>query len=446
MTESNLAIVILAAGKGTRMQSSLPKVLHKVAGLPMLGHVVRTAESLSPQKIIIVAAPDQVETFRPLTGTHEIAVQSQQLGTGHAVRCTENALKNFSGDILVLYGDVPLIRANVLQEFIAAKHKANTPLAVMGFRTLHAYGFGRLVTDGDKLLEIIEQKDLPAEHANSNGEENCNSGIMCISSSQLWPWLQKLQTNNAQGEYYLTDIAKIACHEDKNPIAYFVPGILTQGVNDRFDLSKVEVQYQKQRSYDFMMNAVTLLSPTTVTFSYDTQIAPDVIIGANVVFGPGVVIESGAEILPFSHLEGCTVRSGARIGPFARIRPGATIGQNARIGNFVEIKNAQFGDGAKANHLSYIGDATVGADANIGAGTITCNYDGIKKSRTEIGTGAFIGSNSALVAPVSIGEGAMVAAGSVITKDVESGALGLARATQKNIAHWAKEFFSKGKI
>lgn len=445
MTESALAIVILAAGKGTRMKSTLPKVLHPVGGLPMLGHVIKTAENLKPQKIVIIAAPDQVDAFRPHTGAHEIVVQDQQLGTGHAVRCAAAALKDFKGDVLVLYGDVPLMRSEALQEFIETKHQANTPLAVMGFRTLHAYGFGRLVTDGNKLLEIIEQKDLPADHANNNGEESCNSGIMCIASDRLWPWLENLQTNNAQGEYYLTDIAKMACQQDLNPIVFFVPNILTQGVNDRSDLSKVESHYQRQRSYDFLMNGVTLQSPGSVVFSHDTDIAPDVVIGANVVFGPGVKIESGAEILPFSHLENCTVKSGAKIGPFARIRPGSMIGRNARIGNFVEVKNSEFGDGAKANHLSYIGDASVGENANIGAGTITCNYDGIKKSKTEIGADAFIGSNSALIAPVKIGDGAMVAAGSVVTKDVEPGALALARGVQKNIANWAKEFFSKGK-
>lgn len=443
MTESALAIVILAAGKGSRMKSNMPKVLHKVAGLPMLGHVIKTAEALSPQKIVIVAAPDHVETFRPYTGAHEIVVQDQQLGTGHAVRCAESALKNFNGDVLVLYGDVPLMNHHILSNFIQDKRKHHAKLSVMGFEPYNPYGFGRLWMANDDLLGIIEQKDLTPEQEHI---KKCNTGIMCVDSALLWELLTNLKNNNSQNEYYLTDIAAAVC-ERKLPrrVFHLDHSMYATGVNSRADLSEAERLFQMNARWDLMLSGVTLQDANSVHFYHDTQIAEDVTIGANVVFGPGVVVESGAEILPFSHLEGCTVKTGARIGPFARIRPGSVIGKNARIGNFVEIKNTQMAEGAKANHLSYIGDASVGTDANIGAGTITCNYDGIKKSKTEIGAGAFIGSNSALIAPVKIGDGAMVAAGSVITKNVEPGALGLARGGQKNIANWAKEFFSKGK-
>ncbi len=454
MTNPNpLAVIILAAGQGTRMTSALPKVLHKVAGLPMLGHVIKAAESLQPQKIIIIAAPAQVDAFKPYVGHHTIAVQDQQLGTGHAVRCAESALKNFSGDVLVLYGDVPLIKPVDLQKLIDAKHTANTELAVMGFETNRAYGFGRLMTDGDTLLEIIEQKDLPPQLEWDYRQgcppqppaELCNTGVMCVTTSKLWLWLAALKTDNNQGEYYLTDIVKLAHTENVQPIVIKTTTIAATGVNDRLQLQSAEFFFQHYKISDIQENGVTLLKPDTVYFAHDTQIAPDVIIHPHVVFGPGVTIDSGAEILSFSHLEGCTIKSGAKVGPFARIRPGTIVEPHARVGNFVELKNTTLGAGAKINHLSYVGDTTVGAAANIGAGTITCNYDGFNKYHTHIGAGAFIGSNSALIAPVTIGDNAIVAAGSVIAKDVPSGALGIARALQKNLANWADAFRAKMK-
>jgi bifunctional UDP-N-acetylglucosamine pyrophosphorylase/glucosamine-1-phosphate N-acetyltransferase len=432
MTETSLAVIILAAGKGTRMKSDLPKVLHKIAGQPMLAHVIQTAERLSPQKIVIVAAPDQGDAFKTHVGMHDIAIQDQQLGTGHAVRCAETALKNFTGDILVLYGDVPLISADTLQSLLNKKQQTKAAVAVLGFKAKDPTGYGRLITTADKLLGIVEEKDADADQREIT---NCNSGLMAITAPQLWELLAQLKNQNAQGEYYLTDVvaaAQQACFAltDENEV---------MGINDRLQLSQAETIFQTQKRHDHMRAGVTLSAPESVVFAYDTMIAADVTIGANVVFGTGVVVESGVEILPFCHLENCTLKSGAKIGPFARIRPGSIIGEDARIGNFVEIKNAQFGAGAKANHLSYIGDATVGANANIGAGTITCNYDGIKKHKTKIGAGAFIGSNSALVAPVTIGESTMIAAGSVITDDVPVGALGIARAEQKNIIHYQRK-------
>jgi bifunctional UDP-N-acetylglucosamine pyrophosphorylase/glucosamine-1-phosphate N-acetyltransferase len=418
------------------MKSALPKVMHKIAGLPMLGHVIKTAEALEPEKIVIVAAPDQVDAFRAVAGAHEIIVQTEQLGTGHALRCAESALKNFTGNVLVLYGDVPLVHTETLQKLIAKKQNAD--VAVLGFRAANPFGYGRLVTTADRLTAIVEEKDASTDEKDIT---ICNSGLMAISTPRVWELLAQLKSDNQQKEYYLTDIVRasgdacfIATDEDE-----------VMGVNDRLQLAAAETAFQTRRRAEFMLSGVTLQQPETVIFSHDTQIAADVVIGANVVFSPGVVIESGAEILPFSHLEGCTIKSGAHVGPFARIRPGSLIGSGARIGNFVEVKNSNIGAGAKANHLAYIGDATVGTEANIGAGAITCNYDGINKHKTEIGRGAFIGSNSALVAPVTIGEGAMIAAGSVITKDVPPGALATARAVQKNIFDWATKFFTKGK-
>lgn len=434
MKNGNLAVVILAAGKGTRMKSALPKVLHKVAGLPMLGHVIRTAESLGPEKIIIIAAPDQVDAFRPYTGAHDIVVQEKQLGTGHAVRCAEAALKSFTGNVLVLYGDVPLVQKETLQRLL--EKKSAQTVSLLAFRSQTPHGYGRLVTTADRVNKIVEEKDADEDEKEI---KLCNSGLMALSAPRLWELLATLKNSNAQGEYYLTDM--VAASGDA--CFAMVDEAEVMGINDRAQLSSAETVFQSRTRRTFMLGGVTLQSPDSVIFSHDTQISGDVTIGANVVFGPGVVVESGAEILPFSHLENCTIKAGAKIGPFARIRPGSVIGADARIGNFVEVKNTEFGAGAKANHLAYIGDATVGAGANIGAGTITCNYDGIKKSRTEIGAGAFIGSNTALVAPVSVGNGAMVAAGSVITENVPDGALGIARAVQANVLDWAKDFFKK---
>jgi bifunctional UDP-N-acetylglucosamine pyrophosphorylase/glucosamine-1-phosphate N-acetyltransferase len=442
MRESNLAVIILAAGKGTRMKSATPKVLHPIGGLPMLGHVIRTAESMKPEKIVVVAAPDQLGAFRPHVGQHEIAVQDAQLGTGHAVRCAESALAGFDGDILILYGDVPLITQQTLSELLRKKSGAHSAVAVLGFRAANPAGYGRLVVTGDALLGIVEDKDADAAQ---RAIPLCNSGLMAVSAAHLWPLLATLRNHNAQGEYYLTDIVAAAAAKDL-PCCYgLAEESEVMGINDRLQLGEAENLFQARMRRAAMLGGVTLQCNYSTLFAHDTQIAHDVTVGANVVFGPGVVVESGAEILPFCHLENCVVKSGAKIGPFARIRPGSVIGEGARVGNFVEIKNAEIGAGAKANHLSYIGDATVGEKANIGAGTITCNYDGIKKSRTTIGRGAFIGSNTALVAPVTVGDGAMVAAGSTITKDVEAGALGIARSVQKSISGWAKDFFSKEK-
>jgi len=434
MVESSLAIIILAAGKGTRMKSALPKVLHQIAGLPMMGHVIRTAESLSPEKIIIVAAPEQVESFRPIVGVHEIVVQEEQIGTGHAVRCAEDALKNFTGDVLILYGDVPLVHIETLQKLL--QKKSDCTVGLLAFKTDRPHGYGRLIVSADRVNKIVEEKDATEDEREVN---LCNSGLMAVSTPRVWELLAKLENDNAQGEYYLTDMVAASGK------AYFfiTDEEEVMGINDRAQLAAAEQIFQSRARDAAMLTGVTLQNPASTTFAYDTRIGTDVTIGAHVVFGPGVTVENGAEILPFSHLEGCVIKSGARVGPFARIRPGSVIGPDARVGNFVEIKNSDIGSGAKANHLSYIGDARVGEKANIGAGTITCNYDGINKYKTDIGAGAFIGSNTALVAPVSVGDGAIIGAGSVISKNVPAGALSIARAVQKNIADWATKFFSK---
>jgi len=434
MVESSLAIIILAAGKGTRMKSALPKVLHQIAGLPMLGHVIRTAESLSPEKIIIVAAPEQVEPFSPIVGVHEIVVQEEQIGTGHAVRCAENALKNFTGDVLILYGDVPLVYLETLQKLL--QKKSDCTVRLLAFKTDRPHGYGRLIVTADRVNKIVEEKDATEDEREVN---LCNSGLMAVSTPRVWELLAKLENDNAQGEYYLTDMVTASGE------AYFsiTDEEEVMGINDRAQLAAAEQIFQSRARHAAMLTGVTLQNPASTTFAYDTRIGTDVTIGAHAVFGPGVTVENGAEILPFSHLEGCVIKSGARVGPFARIRPGSVIGPDARVGNFVEIKNSDIGSGAKVNHLSYIGDATVGARTNIGAGTITCNYDGINKYKTDIGAGAFIGSNTALVAPVSVGDGAIIGAGSVISKNVPAGALSIARAVQKNITDWATKFFSK---
>ena len=434
MTESNLAVVILAAGKGSRMKSAMPKVLHKIGGLSMLGHVIRTAESLRPEKIVVIAAPDQVDAFRSIVGAHEIMAQNEQLGTGHAVRCAEPTLKDFTGDVLVLYGDVPLVRTETLRKLL--HKKSSHAIGLLAFRTAHPHGYGRLITTADRIHRIVEEKDATSDEKEI---QTCNSGLMAASAPQIWQWLAQLKNQNATGEYYLTDV--VAASGDACFTVTEVDEVI--GINDRVQLENAENNFQLRERHTAMLDGVTLQHSCSTIFSYDTKLAADVAIGANVVFGPGVTIESGAEILPFSHLEGCVVKSGARVGPFARVRPGSVIGPDARVGNFVEIKNSILGTGTKVGHLSYIGDTAVGSDANIGAGTITCNYDGINKFRTEIGAGAFIGSNTALVAPINVGDGAVIGAGSVISKDVPAGALGITRAVQKNIANWAINFFQK---
>ncbi|HEU5048565.1 MAG TPA: bifunctional UDP-N-acetylglucosamine diphosphorylase/glucosamine-1-phosphate N-acetyltransferase GlmU [Rickettsiales bacterium] len=442
----NIACVILAAGKGTRMRSTMPKVMHKVVGKPMLMHVVDTALSCGAQKVVAVTAPE-MEHVRTGVKNHygqavDNAVQQQQLGTGDAVKAAEEALKGFSGNVIVLYGDTPLIqRETILAMDAALNASPKLAVAVLGMEVEGPNAYGRLVVNKDGGLErIVEVKDATEEEKRIR---LCNSGVMAVKSSVLFALLARLDNKNANGEFYLTDLVKHARADGHDCAVVKADGGELMGVNSRVELAVAEAFVQNALRRKAMDNGATLIDPETVYFAHDTKIGKDVIIHPNVVFGVGVEIEDNVEIRSFSHIEGAHVRAHATIGPFARLRPGTDVGESAHVGNFVELKKATLEKGAKANHLSYIGDAHVGAKANIGAGTITCNYDGFKKYKTEIGAGAFIGSNSALVAPVKIGDGAIVAAGSVVTSDVPGDALSVARSRQEDKPGWAKNFREK---
>ncbi|RJG55631.1 bifunctional UDP-N-acetylglucosamine diphosphorylase/glucosamine-1-phosphate N-acetyltransferase GlmU [Sphingobium terrigena] len=438
MTASRpLAVIILAAGQGTRMKSSLHKVLHPVAGRPMLLHLLASVSGLEPERQVVVvgAGREQVEAAVAGTGA-VIAVQDRQLGTGHAVAQAHDALAGFAGDVLILYGDVPLVSGATMRAMLDRLNRGDDPRAVvLGFRPDDAAAYGRIIADGQGIIEkMVEYKDASeAERAVTL----CNSGLMAVRSTDLFVLLDQIGNDNAAGEYYLPDIIMLP----GAPSAVIeTEAWEVAGVNSRVELAGVEAMWQARRRVEAMREGVTLVAPETVLFAHDTVLGRDVVVEPNVVFGPGVSVADDVIIHAFSHLEGASVESGAAIGPYARLRPGAQIGVKAKVGNFVEIKKAVLGEGAKVNHLSYIGDASVGAGANIGAGTITCNYDGFFKYRTDIGAGAFVGSNSALVAPVSIGAGAIVAAGSVVTKAVEADALCLVRPAQESKPGWAARF------
>lgn len=432
-----LAVIILAAGQGTRMKSGLHKVLHPIAGRPMLLHLLATVEALAPERraVVVGAGRDQVEAA---VAGHDvaIAVQSEQLGTGHAVMQAKAALEGFAGDVLILYGDVPLVRAGTMRAMLDRLNQGDEPRAVvLGFRPDDAAAYGRIIADGQGVItKMVEYKDASAQE---RAITLCNSGLMAVRAADLFVLLDSIGNQNAAGEYYLPDIVMLpgapsaVVETEEWEVA---------GVNSRVELAQVEAAWQDRRRDEAMREGVTLIAPETVWFSHDTVLGRDVVVEPHVVFGPGVVVEEGAVIHAFSHLEGAKVAGNASIGPYARLRPGAVLEAGAKIGNFVEVKAATVGAGAKVSHLSYIGDATVGAEANIGAGTITCNYDGFFKYRTEIGAGAFIGSNSALVAPVTIGKNAIVGAGSVVTRDVPADALALVRPPQEAREGWAKRF------
>ena len=440
MTSRPFAALILAAGKGTRMKSDLHKVLHPIAGRPMLGHLIDAIGQLGAARKLVVtgAGREQVEAFVAPLGV-DVVTQEPQLGTAHAVLQGEAALGDFDGDILILYGDVPLVPAERMQQMLDRLNGADRPVAVvLGFRPADPLAYGRILARGDDTIDdMIEYKDATTEQ---RAIDLCNSGLMAVKGRDLWRLLKLVGNDNAAGEYYLPDIVRIARAEGARSIVIEAEAWEVAGVNSRAELAAVEAEWQHRRRLSAMADGATLIAPETVWFSHDTLIGRDVTIEPNVFFGPNARISDGVTIHGFSHIEGAVVQAGAKIGPYARLRPGADIGEGARIGNFVEVKNARFGTGAKANHLSYIGDAEVGANANIGAGTITCNYDGFFKYRTMIGEGAFIGSNSALVAPVTIGDGAIVGAGSVITRDVGAGALSVARGKQEIRTGWAARF------
>jgi bifunctional UDP-N-acetylglucosamine pyrophosphorylase/glucosamine-1-phosphate N-acetyltransferase len=435
MPDRSLAVIILAAGKGTRMRSDRPKVLHRIAGRTMLGHVAAAAESLGADPIVVVVAPGMDEVARAVA-PHPVAVQERQRGTGDAVKAARGALAGFEGDVLILYGDCPLIRAETLDAM--RRQRRDEAVTVLGIRVPGPSPYGRLVIGEDGTLErIVEALDATEVE---RGIDLCNSGVMLIDSQLIFGLLDRIDNANAKGEYYLTDIVAIARRAGHLCRVVEAPAVEALGVNSRAELAAAEAAMQDRLRRDAMANGATLVDPNSVWFSWDTRLGRDVTIEPNVVFGPGVTIGDGVEIRAFSHLEGATVEDGAIVGPFARLRPGASIGRAAHIGNFVEIKNARIDDGAKANHLSYIGDADVGAGANIGAGTITCNYDGFGKYRTVVGAGAFIGSDTILVAPVTVGPGAFTAAGSTITEDVPADALALGRGRQAVKEGWARAF------
>ncbi|MEM7519713.1 MAG: bifunctional UDP-N-acetylglucosamine diphosphorylase/glucosamine-1-phosphate N-acetyltransferase GlmU [Pseudomonadota bacterium] len=435
----NTALIILAAGKGTRMNSDLPKVLHPIANQPLLMHAIATGDLLAPSVRIVVAGHGADEV-RAATLGHDarikVVAQAEQLGTAHAVAQARGALEGFEGVAIVLYGDTPFIRTETLERMQEAL--AQSDVVVLGFEAADPARYGRLVMEGAQLERIVEFKDA------SDAERQitlCNSGVVACNASLLMDLIDAVDNNNASEEYYLTDIIGIARARGLSATAVTCAEWETVGINSRAELARAEADFQRRARADLMENGVTLVAPETVFLSRDTVIGRDSLVEPNVVFGPEVTVESGATIRAFSHLEGCHVSRGAVVGPYARLRPGAELSENVRVGNFVEVKNAQLHEGAKVNHLSYIGDATVGAAANIGAGTITCNYDGVMKHHTDIGAGAFIGSNTMLVAPVSIGEGALTGSGSVITSDVEPDALALARAPQVEKPGMAKKLF-----
>ncbi len=433
-----LAVVVLAAGQGTRMRSALPKVMHPLAGRPMILQVLQTANALSPDRTIVVVGPN-MPSLADLVTPHPTPVQTEQLGTGHAVLQARDALGNHSGDVLILFGDTPLLTVDTLTAVLAARHgPADPAVVVLGFRPDDPGAYGRLVLAEDgSLVKIVEARDADPETLDI---DLCNSGVMAVDGTVLFELLDQLGNANAKGEYYLTDLVALARAAGRNTAVVEAPADELLGVNSRADLAIAEAVMQDRLRAAALSGGATLVDPKTVWFSHDTRIGQDTIVSPNVVFGSGVTIGDGVDVLPFSHLEGVTVADGARIGPYARLRPGTNVGAGARIGNFVEIKAAEIEAGAKVNHLSYVGDAHVGAGANVGAGTITCNYDGFTKSLTEIGAGAFIGSNSALVAPVKVGDGAIVGAGSTITRDVEADAMAVTRADQKSVASGAKRF------
>ena len=433
--------MILAAGKGTRMKSALPKVLHPVAGVPILGHILLTLKTLGAAKSVVVIGTSQPEiaefAHRLAAAT---AVQDKPLGTGDAARSSLPALEGFAGDVMVLYGDNPLLTEATLQKLLAAR-AGGADLALMGFRPDDTSPYGRLILlqNGD-LDRIIEARDATPEQKRI---DFCNAGGFLLDAKLLRTLLGELTNDNAQREFYLTDIVTGARRRNLRCVAVEVPAEDVLGINSRVELAQVEAVMQRRLRERAMLNGATLTDPNTVWFSHDTELGRDVTVGPNVVFGSKVKVADNVTIKPFCHFEDCTIAEGAIVGPYARLRPGAVIGRDVHIGNFVEVKKSVIEDGAKANHLAYIGDARVGARANIGAGTITCNYDGFDKHFTDIGADVFIGSNSALVAPVKIGDGAYVGAGSVITKEVEGDALAVERGEQREVRGWASKFRAK---
>jgi len=438
MTER--AAVILAAGQGTRMRSPTPKVLHKVGGRTLLDRAIDAAEALGCSRIIVVAgahSPAVASHARARLGEEAVVIQDPPLGTGHAVRAAERVLANFAGDVLVSYADTPLLDADAVAPLFEARARG-ADLAVLGFNAADPGAYGRLILGGDEALErIVEAKDATPEELQVTA---CNSGVLAGPAALLFQLLSEVRNNNSKGEYYLTDVVGLARDRNLKVNAVFVDEARVLGVNAQAELAAAEAAFQAARRTKALADGVTMPAPDTVMFAFDTQLEPGVTVEPYVVFAPGVRVRGGAVIRAFSHLEGADVEAGAIIGPYARLRPGAKIGAGAHVGNFVEIKQATLAEGAKVNHLSYIGDGSIGARTNVGAGTIFCNYDGFDKFYTHIGADAFIGSNTALVAPVRVGDGAMTGSGSVITHDVPDDALALGRGVQVDKPKWAAHF------
>jgi bifunctional UDP-N-acetylglucosamine pyrophosphorylase/glucosamine-1-phosphate N-acetyltransferase len=440
MPSPPLLIVVLAAGKGTRMNSALPKVLHKIAGKSMLAHVLAAAKCAEASRLAVVIGQDMepvaLEARRHAPAA-EIFVQAEQRGTAHAVLAARAALQAHDGDVVVLFADTPLIRAETIA-LLRAALDAGAGVAALGFYAEDPTGYGRMITGDDgTLLAIREDRDASEDERQL---DLCNAGVMAFRIAQLDRLLARIGSNNSKGEFYLTDAIALANADGRPAVVVECDEAEVLGVNARDQLAIAESIWQDRARRAFMDSGVTMIAPETVWVSHDTIIGRDVTIEPNVFLGPGVTIADGAEIKANCYLEGASVGPAARVGPFARMRPGAKLGRDVHVGNFVELKNVELADGAKANHLSYLGDGVVGAKANIGAGTIICNYDGFTKHRTDIGDGAFVGSNSSLVAPVKIGAGAYIGSGSVITKDVAAGALALSRAPQEERPGWAEKF------
>lgn len=431
------AAIILAAGQGTRMKSPLPKVLHPIGQRAMLDHAIDAAEALGCERIVVVVgahSPEVRDHVVRRLGEDSIAVQDPPLGTGHAVRAAEAVLGDFIGHVVVTYGDVPLLKAAHIEPVFADSHEGVT---VIGFEARDPGAYGRLILDGDDLLAITEAKEASAEVLAITA---CNSGVMAAPVGLLFDLLAEVKNDNAKGEYYLTDVVELARKRGAPTRAVFASEDSVMGVNAQSELAQAEALFQSTQREHFLAEGVTMSAPDTVHFAWDTEVGAGTTIEPFVVFGPGAVVAEGARIRSFSHIEGARVATKAEVGPYARLRPGADLGEGVKVGNFVEVKNVRMDAGAKANHLAYLGDGHVGAKANIGAGTIFCNYDGFFKHRTTVGEGAFVGSNSSLVAPVVIGAGAMVGSGSVVTKEVAPGDLALGRAEQTTKSGWAARF------
>ena len=438
--QRRFAVIILAAGQGTRMRSDTHKVLHPIASRPLLLHLLDRVDALGANKRVVVVGKGREQVEAAIAGRDvTVAFQAEQKGTGHAVQQAADALAGYDGPVLILYGDTPFVKAETLRRMLDRLDGDGGPgVVVLASCPPDPLKYGRIILgEGDRIAKMVEYKDATEEE---RAVRLCNSGMMAIRAKDLFRWLGKVGNENAAGEYYLPDVVNIAAAEGREAVVIEGDPYETAGVNSRAELAHLELEWQRRRREQVLHEGATLIDPESVWFAYDTKLGRDVTGEPHVVFGPGVEVADGATIHAFSHIEGATIGAKAKIGPFARIRPGTRLGERSKVGNFVELKKAEVGDGAKVNHLSYVGDASVGARANIGAGTITCNYDGFGKYRTEIGDGAFIGSNTALVAPVRVGDGAIVGAGSVITSDVEPDSLAVERSEQKGIAGWARRF------